>query len=311
MSKNTKIILRYPKYQNIIDQYLRLDEFEEKAAETMRCKRVTVTAFCNYLGDHGIDSIELCLQKHVAGFMENISSLSTSTKSGKTFILRHFFDFLHAQKLILYSGRELFPVIVTNKRDRILSFYSEEEIRKLISCIDNNTVKGRRDLIAVLLAAELGMRSGDICRLKLSDIHWERSTIEFIQFKTGVFNQLPLLENIKFALIDYLRASRPVCDTDLLFVGIKNNYGMISASQMHSIVSKYFKFAGIDISKRKHGPHALRHLLASNLLQNNTPMYVIKDVLGHTNLNTTRIYLNIDFDTLKHFALEVPDENKN
>lgn len=311
MSKNTKIILRYPQYQNIINQYLSLEEFEEKAAETMRCKRVTVTAFCNYLGDNGIESIDSCLHKHVAGFMENISSLSTSTKSGKAFILRHFFNFLHAQKLILYSGRELFPVIVTNKRDRILSFYSEEEIKRLISCIDNNTPKGKRDLIAVLLAAELGIRSGDICRLKLSDIHWERSTIEFIQVKTGVFNQLPLLENIKFALIDYLRASRPACDSDLLFVGIKNNYGRISASQMHSIVSKYFKASGVDISKRKHGPHALRHSLASNLLRNNTPMHVIKDVLGHTNLNTTRIYLNIDFDTLKHFALEVPDENKN
>lgn len=204
MSKKTKIILRYPKYQNIIDQYLSLDEFEEKAVETMRSKRVTVTAFCNYLGDQGIESINLCLQKHVVGFMENISSLSTSTKSGKTFILRHFFNFLYAQGLILYSGRELFPVIVTNKRDRILSFYSEEEVRKLVSCIDNNTVKGKRDLIVVLLAAELGMRSGDICRLKLSEIHWERNTIEFSQFKTGVFNQLPLLDNIKFALIDYL-----------------------------------------------------------------------------------------------------------
>ena len=48
--------------------------------------------------------------------------------------------------------------------------------------------------------------------------------------------------------------------------------------------------------------HALRHSLASNLLSNNTPMHVIKDVLGHTNLNTTRIYLNIDFNTLKHLV---------
>ena len=38
-------------------------------------------------------------------------------------------------------------------------------------------------------------------------------------------------------------------------------------------------------------------------------MYVIKDVLGHTNLNTTRMYLNIDFNTLLNFALEVPYEN--
>ena len=163
----------------------------------------------------------------------------------------------------------------------------------------------------MLLAAELGIRSGDICRLKLSDIHWERNTIEFIQFKTSVFNQLPLLENIKFALIDYLKNARPTCESDLLFVGIKNNYRMIGASQMHSVVSKYFTLAGIDISKRKHGPHALRHSLASNLLMNNTPMHVIKDVLGHTNLNTTRVYLNIDFNTLQNFALEVPYENNN
>ncbi len=311
MSKNTKIILNYPNYQNIITQYLNLEEFKEKATDTMRSKRITVTAFCNYLGDNGLDSIELCQQKHVSDFMENISPLSTSTKSGKAFILRHFFNYLYSINLISYSGKELFPVIVTNKRDRILSFYSENEVQKLISTVDNRTASGKRDFLIVLLAAELGIRSGDICRLNLTDIHWERDTIEFKQFKTGVFNQLPLLENIKFALIDYLRSSRPDCSSPLLFVGLKNDYGMISSSQMHSIVSKYFKKAGLDISKRKHGPHALRHSLASNLLSNNTPMYVIKDVLGHTNLNTTKIYLNIDINTLKQFALEVPDEDQN
>lgn len=309
MSKNKKIILRFQQYEKLISQYLNLDEFREKADSTMNCKRTTVVAFCNYLGDKGIVSMTSCRHKDVLGFMDSISALSESSKSGKRFILRHFFNFLYDQKIVLYSGRELFPVIVTNKRDRILSFYSEAEISKLISCIDNKTVRGKRDLIAILLAAELGMRSSDICRLKLTDIHWERSTIEFFQFKTGIFNQLPLLENIKYALIDYLHGSRPQCNSDLVFVGIKNNHGMISASRMHSLVSKYFKLSGVDISKRRHDPHALRHSLASSLLLNNTPMYVIKDILGHTNLNTTRIYLNIDFNTLRHFALEVPDEN--
>ena len=96
------------------------------------------------------------------------------------------------------------------------------------------------------------MHEGNIGLLKLSEIHWERNTIEFSQFKTGAFNQLPLLDNIKFALIDYLRTSRSSCDSDLLFIGLKNNYGMIFASQMHSIVTKYFKISGVDISKRKH-----------------------------------------------------------
>lgn len=77
---------------------------------------------------------------------------------------------------------------------------------------------------------------------------------------------------------------------------------------IHQIVSKYFDKAGIDISERKHGPHAMRHSLASNMLHNNTPMHVIKDVLGHSNINTTRMYLNIDVDSLRELALEVPYE---
>lgn len=255
MFKNSKITLRYPQYKPILDNYLSLPEFQEKAAETMRGKRVTITSLCNYLGDSGITSFQACTPRQVTEFMESISNLSSSTKSGKLFILRHFFNYLYDENHTIFSGKELFPVIVSNKR--------------------------------------------------------ERNTIEFIQFKTNVPNQLPLLENIKFVLIDYLKNARPSCESDLVFVGIKNNYQMISASQIHSIVSKYFTLAGIDISKRKHGPHALRHSLASSLLMNNTPMYVIKDVLGHTNLNTTRAYLSIDVNTLLNFALEVPYENNH
>lgn len=311
MSNNSKLTLRYSQYQPILDDYLSLPEFDEKASETMRGKRVVVISLCNYLGSVGITNFDTCTPKDVTSYLTTLANLSSSTKSGKLFILRHFFNYLFSNKYITFSGSELFPVIVSNKRERILSFYSGTEVKKVISHVNNTTPKGKRDLLVVLLAAELGIRSGDICRLKLSDIHWERNTIEFIQFKTNVFNQLPLLMNIKFALIDYIKNARPSCQSELLFIGVKNNYQMISTSQMHAIVSKFFSVAGIDISNRKHGPHALRHSLASNLLINNTPMHVIKDVLGHTNLNTTRIYLNIDFNTLRKFALEVPYESNN
>lgn len=59
-----------------------LDELKEKAYETMQSKRVTITTLCNYLGDNGIASIDLCQQKHVVSdLMENISPLCTNQKS--------------------------------------------------------------------------------------------------------------------------------------------------------------------------------------------------------------------------------------
>lgn len=306
--KNRKILIRYNNYSDIIEEYLNLKEFSNLSSLTISSKRVTITSFLNYLGDNKVKEFHHCSQKNVTDYLSSIANLSSSTISGRTFTLRHFFNYLNSKHLILFSGNELFPVIFTNKRERIISFYSIEEIRLLISTIDRSALKGKRDFIIVLLAGELGIRSGDIIRLKISDIHWERNTIEFVQYKTKIFNQLPLLENIKYALIDYLKNERPESALDYIFLGTKNGEKPLTNTFIHQIVSKYFQKAGIDISKRKHGPHAMRHSLASNMLHNNTPMHVIKEVLGHSNINTTRMYLNIDIDSLRKIALEVPYE---
>jgi site-specific recombinase XerD len=275
---------------------------------TISSKRLTVISFMNYLSDNNVKDFHRLTQKNVTGYLTTLTNLSSSTISGRTFILRHFFNYLNGKNLMLFSGNELFPVIFTNKRERILSFYSIEEIRRIVSAIDRSTPYGKRDFIVVLLAAELGIRSGDILRLKMSNIHWEHNTIEFVQYKTKFSNQLPLLENIKYALIDYLQSWHPMSDFEYIFIGIKNGGKPLTNTCIHQIVSKYFKKAGIDISERKHGPHAMRHSLASNMLHNNTPMHVIKEVLGHSNINATRFYLNIDVDTLRELALEVPYE---
>lgn len=306
--KTNKLFLKHDYFSDILESYLNIGEFNNLSPLTISSKRIAITSLMNYLGDNGVVDFQLCKQSDVTGYLISISDLSSSTISGRTFVLRHFFNYLNNQKITLYSGNELFPVIFTNKRERILSFYSVDEIKRLIRSIERGTLYGKRDFIVVLLAAELGIRSGDIIRLQLSDIHWKRNTIEFVQYKTKDFNQLPLLENIKYALIDYLKNSRPQSATEYLFIGIKNGGVPITNTCVHQIVSKYFKKAGIDITERKHGPHAMRHSLASSMLHNNTPMYVIKEVLGHSNINTTRMYLNIDIDTLKEVTLEVPYE---
>ena len=307
-NKTTKILLRYDSYLDILEEYLNLEEFRGLSPLTISSKRVTITSFMNYLGDNNVKDFHHCIQKNVTGYLSSLANLSSSTISGRTFILRHFFNYLNSRNLTLFSGNELFPVIFTNKRERILSFYSIEEIRRIVSAIDRGTPYGKRDLVVVLLAAELGIRSGDIIRLKMSDIHWEHDTIEFVQYKTKIFNQLPLLENIKYALIDYLKNGRPESNSEYIFIGIKNGGKPLTNTCIYQIASKYFQKAGVDISERKHGPHAMRHSLASSMLHNNTPMYVIKEVLGHSNINTTRMYLNIDIDTLRKLALEVPYE---
>ena len=72
------------------------------------------------------------------------------------------------------------------------------------------------------------------------------------------------------------------------------------------------QLAGIKVPDgKKHGPHALRHSLASALLEENIPLSVISEVLGHTAMDSTSIYLKIDVNHLRHCALDVSEFDWN
>ena len=62
----------------------------------------------------------------------------------------------------------------------------------------------------ILLAAELGLRIGDIRSLKFSEIDWERKELNITQNKTGQVLCLPMTDSVGWALIDYLQNGRPV-----------------------------------------------------------------------------------------------------
>jgi len=196
-NKSKKLLLRYDNFLDTLEDYLNLKEFSILSPLTISSKRLTIISFMNYIGDNNVKDFHQCTQKNVIGYLTSLANLSSSTITGRTFILRHFFNYLNGKSLMLFSGNELFPVIFTNKRDRIITFYSIEEIRRIVSALNKSTPYEKRDFIVVLLAAELGIRSGDILRHKISDIHWEHDTIEFVQYKTKIFNQLPLLTKIK------------------------------------------------------------------------------------------------------------------
>ena len=81
----------------------------------------------------------------------------------------------------------------------------------------------------------------------------------------------------------------------------------LSSPTMHSIVSRYMGEANITHWKeKKHGPHSLRHSLATNMLKNNVSMTVISTVLGHQRTETTKVYLKVDIEGLAACALPIP-----
>jgi integrase len=59
--------------------------------------------------------------------------------------------------------------------------------------------------------------------------------------------------------------------------------------------------------KKHRGMHTLRHTAASRMLEHDTPLVVISDILGHTDTDSTSVYLKVDLDKLRECCLSVPE----
>ena len=198
---------------------------------------------------------------------------------------------------------------VSKAPEKLPTTYTEDEISRVIASVERGSAIGKRDYLVLLLAAEYGWRASDITAFQFGWIDWDKNIIEFDQHKTGVAVQYPLLSSVGNAIVDYLKTGRPVTDTQEIIVGhdtVKRGRRLASPT-IHSIVTRYIKSANIENWKqKKHGPHALRFSLATNLLKKNVSIPVISTILGHQTTESTKRYITLDINQLKKCALTIP-----
>lgn len=93
-------------------------------------------------------------------------------------------------------------------RKIVPSVYGKTEIEAMLSSFNRASSVGIRNYAMVLMAVRLGMQASNICGLKFKNIHWEKSTIEFVTQKTGKSTVLPLTTDVGNAIIKYLKEVR-------------------------------------------------------------------------------------------------------
>lgn len=224
------------------------------------------------------------------------------------FDLKVFLNWLFDNHKIKISGDIIIPKIKWHQRTNIKSYYTKNEIKELLNTIDTTTDRGKEDFLILSIICYLGLRISDVINLKLSNIDFNTNTISIIQYKTDNKLTLPLIDDIKYPLLDYLKNVRPNdADIDYIFINKDKPYTKKNCLKRNSrMVGKYLMKAGVDINGRKHGFHSLRFSFSTMLLSENVDLYSISTILGHQNLNTTMSYLDIDILKLKDLSLEVP-----
>lgn len=248
---------------------------------------------------------------YIIQFLEYLHQTINGSVSLENTILtiRIFFRFLCAENFLDNNHEEFWMSLLSPKvvkQRTVPSVYSKVEVEQIIAAIDRKNPVGKRDYAMVLLAARYGLRISDIIGLRFCNLDWETNKIILLQQKTGKKLELPLSEEVGEAIIDYLKFSRKISDEPYVFITVNAPFRKLTTVTVAARVSEYIRLVDTGLERRRHGPHALRHSLASNLLELNEPLPVISEILGHSSTESTRFYLRVNFNQLMQCALEVP-----
>ena len=279
---------------------------------TLHLRTTGLTIFLDFLHSRKGRTLDQIQALDLSEFISSRDHLRPLTVAGIVSDLRGFLRFLNMRGILPRDLSAELPGIRVSRDATIPSVWDHELIVRLLGAVDRSSAKGKRDYAILLLACRLGLRAGDIRTLKLDHLRWAESTIEITQAKTDMPLRLPLTNEVGEALIDYLKSGRPQTTHREVFLKVTPPFDPFQENtNLYHIITYWRRLAGITFrSSQKHGLHSLRHTLATRLLEKGTPFTTIAEILGHTSLESTRIYAKADVEALRGVALD-PEEVNN
>ncbi len=196
------------------------------------------------------------------------------------------------------------------KESRKVRRLDSDQVKMLVNSVENvSSVSERqrimsehtakRDLAIITLLLNTGMRVSECVGLDLSDVNFDSNTVKIVR-KGGFEDELYLNENIRNTLRDYINSERPTLLSEddpnepALFISLKHK--RLSVRSIQHMIEKYGQNTGLD---EKLTPHKLRRTYGTALYNKTGDIYMVADVLGHSDINTTS----------KHYAA-IEEEHK-
>ncbi len=276
----------------------------------MVTKDRAASRFLAYLVEVGVDDLAALGVRDVSGFLLRQRGLRRKTVAALRSCLADFLDFLAAAGQAPAGLADRLPPHRHVRHESDPHLWTAEEIRRLLARIDRQSATGKRDYAMILTTARLGLRVSDLRGLELGDLDWRAKQITIVQHKTGRPLRLPLLEDVGWAIIDYIRDGRPETACREVFVKHRHPFDAFgSSSSVATRLPRYAARAGIEFPPGQVcGMHSLRGALAVAMIGGGTPIPVVSAVLGHASSDTTQAYyLRFDVERLRGCALDVED----
>jgi len=148
-------------------------------------------------------------------------------------------------------------------------------------------LNSRVDSLVIALMLDCGLRISEVPVIKIGHLDIERSRLQVCDSKRGKDRSIPIGNSVKEGLIQHLEYWKP---KDGVFQDLNNPGTPISTARISRIIKEAARAAGIT---KNVSAHTLRHSFATLLIENHTPLPVVQKYMGHSDIKTTMIYLEL------------------
>jgi len=292
--------LRVTRFNKYLDQYL--DERErllDHQPSGVDANRYDLKLFSMFLHEKRYRFISGEVILHFIVYLRNKRKNGAGATNRKISSIRSYIKFLRFWQV---EGAEELPVEYLGRVREPYAGPIEaldlKEVEKMLNCIDRESILGYRDYLLYMLLYRLGLCLGEALAINLDDIDLKKSLLR-IHGKGRRNRALPLISNIQDIIVVWLDLRLYLKNSekeDALFISKKGS--RLAASTAQDNCKKIVNQVG-PLSLKKVTPHSLRHAFATHAVEGNAELIVLKAVIGHASIHSTKLYIHPSIDVMR------------
>ncbi len=287
------------------------------SVNTIIAYRDAIKLLLCYVGDtleRSVDklAVEDITEKVVVGFLdytEQERGCSVRTRNARLAAIRSLFSFIAREEpALLQQCQRIRAIPIKRMQHKAVEYLDEKEMQAILDSVDINSRTGIRDRALLLLLYNTGARVSEIVELKVSDLRLDGTGQVHLLGKGKKHRNCPLWSETITALQAYLKQRMPK-EPSAEYLFLNANGVPITRFGIRHITGKYAVVAQNrcpSIKTKTVTPHTIRHTTAMHLLRAGNDINMISYWLGHADINTTHIYIEIDME-MKRQMLEKVD----
>lgn len=272
-----------------------LKESKNASQNTIESYNRDLNQLSMFLKDSNITEIEKINEANIMDYISYMkkNGRKVSTISRNIASIRAFFKYLIYIGYLTCNPAELIEIPKVQKR--IPQIISISEVELLLLQPKNTSTKGIRDKAMLELMYATGIRVTELIELKLTDLNMPLKQIEFQS--NAKERIIPIGSKSEKALFEYLKRARPymIKKEEEIYLFVNCTGCPMTRQGFWKIIKSYAKKINIDNIT----PHILRHSFASHLIENGADLQSVQIMLGHSDITSTQIYLDIQTNKIK------------